>query len=67
MSGVLPWLLIHREERLSGLPSERWGSKRGDPEPETVAAEDAGMSGRDSVLPLPGPNILVLREESTVL
>jgi hypothetical protein len=44
-----------------------WVSGKGDPEPVAAPDEEAGMSGKESVLPLPGPNILVLSEEKTIL
>jgi hypothetical protein len=32
----------------------------GEPESASAPVEEAGMSGKESVLPLPGPNILAL-------
>jgi hypothetical protein len=53
--------LTHLEERLL-LSSEKWV-----PETEAGAVDDPGMSGRERVLPRPGPNILVLSEEKSLL
>jgi hypothetical protein len=61
MSVSTPGVLTPLEERL------RWSSERWEPETEAGAADDPGISGKESVLPLPGPNILVLSEEKSLL